>query len=127
MNFLIKMLGGYTKDEVLTEAVKHLYNTIGAEDILKEEGGQWTFTGKPVEDAMRKLLISEAQVFIKSRLWKVIQLDVKYQANKKMFEEAVSQMDMVMGKSWVYVLDCMKTRLESLNKGKGMFNAKNIK
>lgn len=119
---LIKLLGGYTEDEVLTEVVKELYNTIGADDVLKEEQGQWTITGKPVDEGVRKLLISEASIFLKTRLWTVLQNDIKYRANKMMFEKSKTEMDLVAGKLWLYTLDSFKTRLESLTKGKGTFN-----
>lgn len=122
-NKLIKLLGGYTKDEVLTRAVKKLYNTIGSEDILREEMGQWTINGKPINDAIKKLLVSEAQIFLKSRLWQVLQTDIKYRANKVMFEKAQTEQDLIAGKLWLYTIDSIKTRLESLVKGSGRFNS----
>src|SRR3990167_96885 len=122
-NKLIKLLGGYTKDEVLTRAVKKLYNTIGSEDILREEMGQWTINGKPINDAIKKLLVSEAQIFLKSRLWQVLQTDIKYRANKVMFEKAQTEQDLIAGKLWLYTIDSIKTRLESLEKGSGRFNS----
>jgi len=122
-NKLIKLLGGYTKDEVLTRAVKKLYNTIGSEDILREEMGQWTINGKPINDAIKKLLVSEAQIFLKSRLWQVLHTDIKYRANKVMFEKAQTEQDLIAGKLWLYTIDSIKTRLESLVKGSGRFNS----
>ena len=122
-NKLIKLLGGYTKDEVLTRAVKKLYNTIGSEDILREEMGQWTINGKPINDAIKKLLVSEAQIFLKSRLWQGLQTDIKYRANKVMFEKAQTEQDLIAGKLWLYTIDSIKTRLESLVKGSGRFNS----
>ena len=115
------------KEKVLTKTVAHLFNTIGAEDILREEDGVWYSEGKPMDDGIKKLLISEAQIFLKSRLWRVLSADIKHQANKRMFIEAKDLLDMIMGKSWLYVLDAMKTRLESLEKGRGIYNTKNIK
>lgn len=114
--WLIKKLGGYHKDEVLTEAVKHLYNTIGADDILKIEGQFWTIAGEEIDEATKRLLISEANIFLNTRLWKVLQIDIKYKANKKMFLESQSELDLVAGKLWQYTLDCISTRLKQLTK-----------
>jgi hypothetical protein len=123
MDKLIRLLGGYTKDEVLTTAVKELYNTIGADDILKEDGSlQWTIGNRLMAEAEKKQLIAEAQIFLKSKLWKVLQADIKYQANKRMFEKAQTDMDLIAGKLWLYTLNCFKTRLESLDGGRGVFN-----
>lgn len=115
------------KEKVLTKTVKQLFNTIDVEDILREENGVWFVEDKPLNEGEKKLLIAEAQTFLKSRLWRVLKTDVKYQANKRMFEESKDNFDMVMGKSWLYVLDCIKTRLESLGKERGIFNSKSIK
>lgn len=123
--FLIEILGGYTKDQILTEAVKDLYNTISKDDILQEGSrGEWLVADRPIIEGEKKLLISEAQIFIHSRLWKVLQTDIKYQSNKKMFEDSKTEYDLIAGKMTLYLLDIIKTRLESLNKERGIFNSK---
>jgi hypothetical protein len=120
--FLIKLLGGYHKDEVLQEIVKDLYTTIGADDILKEIQGVWFVGDKPLQEEEKKLIIAEAQIFINTKLWKILQLDVKYRANLKMFEQSKTETDLIAGKLWLFTLDCFKTRIKSLSKGKGTFN-----
>lgn len=120
---LIKLLGGYTKDEVLTEAVKDLFNTIGADDILQEKGGVWMVGGKAMNDGEKNLLISQASSLMGMKLWKVLQEDIKFLANQRMFLRSQSQMDLIAGKLWLYTLDSIKTRLESLSKGSGRFNS----
>ena len=122
LNKIIRLLGGIPKDEVLTEAVKHLYNTIGADDILKENNGVWTFKGKTLSDAMKKLLIAEAQGFFKSKLWEVLQNDIKYKSNQLMFEKSKTEQDLIAGKLWLFTLDSFNTRLKSLDRGTGRFN-----
>lgn len=119
--YLIKLLGGYCKDEVLTEAVKELYNTIGQEDILQEEpDGKFRFLDKTMTDADKQRIVVEAREFTKTLLWKVLQIDVKYQANKMMFLEAENEIQITAGKLWLYTLDCFKTRLNSLSKQSGI-------
>jgi hypothetical protein len=123
---LIKILGGYTsvedclenmdKEQVLTEAVKHLYNTIGSDDILKQANGTWTFLGKEITPEILKLLTAESRQLLSSRIWKVIESDIKYQANLQMFLKSKSEMDLTAGKLWLYVLDAIKTRLNTLSK-----------
>lgn len=107
---------------VLQEGVKDLFNTLGKNDILEEKDGKWIISGKEVTDAEKKTLIAEAQSFTRMRLWKVLQADVKYKANKLMYEQSKSEMDLIAGKLWLYTLDCFRTRLESLDKGKGNLN-----
>ena len=134
--WLITKLGGFTdiddaikrindsedKHKILTLAVKDLYNTILKDDILTEINGTWYSKGKPIDDAIRKVLIAEAEVFKNSKLWKVLQDDIKYQSNKKMFIDSLNVDDMIAGKLWLLTLDTFKTRLNSLQKGSGKFN-----
>ena len=121
-DWLIKLLGGYTEEdfaqEVLNERVNDLFNTIGPEDILQVKDGVWTVQGKKMNEAQQKMLISEAQLFLDSGLWKTLKIDIKYRANKKMFEESKSTADLVGGKLWLYTLDCFTTRMKSIAKGK---------
>ncbi len=139
---LIHILGGYVtakeaieaveakneRRELLTAAVKRLYNTIGADDILHvNEAGQWLLEGKQMEEAFKKILVAEAEQFTKTSLWRVLQMDIKYQANKKMFTTSTDPSQMDVGKSWTYILDAIKTRLNSLSEGKGVFNSKSGK
>ena len=118
----IKLLGGYNKDEVLSECVKELYNTISSDDILKEEMGVWFVGDRVLKDNEKNILISEATQLMNSKLWKYLTDDIKYNANKLMFEKSKSIDDLIIGKSWLYVLDQIKTRLQSLSNGRGNYN-----
>ena len=115
------------KVKVLTDTVKHLFNTIGPEDILREEEGAWFYQDKSLSEPEKQLLISEAKILMGMKLWKVLRRDVLHQANKRMFTESTDLFDLTIGKGWLYVLDCLKTRLESMCKGKAIFNTKNFK
>ena len=111
------------RERVLTESVAKLYNTIGSKDILHvDEKGQWIFQGKIVDRKIYELLIAEVRTLEKMKLWKILETDIKYQANRMMFTESKSENDLIVGKLWLYTFDCMKTRLESLKQGKGSFN-----
>lgn len=122
MDWLIKKLGGYTKDEILNEVVARQFSTISYQDILREEGLDWYFQDNKILEAEKKLLIAEASQFLNTRLWKVLKTDIRYQANKIMFEKAKTELDMTAGKLWLYTLDCLETRLKSMKGESGRFN-----
>ena len=138
-SWLIVKLGGYAtirdlvesvpagdeKRQLLTEAIRKHFNTIGPDDILKvHTSGQWLFMGKALDDGIKRLIIAEASQFLQTRLWAVLQADIKYQANKKMFLTASKPEDVDNGKFWLYILDAIRTRLNSLHEGSGTFNNK---
>lgn len=135
---LIEKLGGFTdieeaieslsdtkiKHRLLTRAVKRHFNTLGPDDILKEaEGGQWMFERRPLSKQEVNLLKAETAQLLEMRLWKVLQADIKYQANRKMFLLSETDADLVAGKLWVYTLDAFHTRLKSITKGGAQFNS----
>lgn len=134
--WLIIKLGGYPdidsllkvvdkhedKNKILTEAVKHLFNTIGLGDILHEEGKSWVYGNKQLPESQQKLLVAEAKSFLSMRLWRVLQDDIKYQLNNRMFIRSEGEMDLIAGKIGLFILDALKTRLNSLTKESGKFN-----
>lgn len=138
-SLIIRKLGGFTdvddalesisdskeKYRILTLTVKRLFNTIGPEDILKvHDTGQWMFQGKPLNDAQKNLLIAEATQFLESKLWDILQNDIKYQSNRKMFLLSQKNEDLIAGKLWLLFLDVFKTRLQSMKQGSASFNNK---
>lgn len=129
--WIIEKLGGYPdfdaviesiKDKdsaernvILTLAVKRLYNTIGPDDILKiHEHGEMIFQGRHLSAGEVEMLQAEAKQFYKSRLWKVLQAELQYQANKKLYLDSRSENDIVAGKLWKFTIDAINTRVKKL-------------
>lgn len=113
--WLIEILGGYySKSETLTAVVADLFNTVGPEDILREENGKLLFEGRVLTDGEANLLKAEAAALMKSRLWKVLEREMQYQANKRMYVDSKSELDLIAGKLMVYHLDIMRTRMKKL-------------
>lgn len=106
-----------TKNLILTEAIKHLFNTVSADDILKENlDGTIKFEDKILPSSYSQDLREQAKLLPNLLLWKVLQADIKYQLNKKMFEESLITEDVMWGKLLIYLNDIIKTRIEKLQK-----------
>lgn len=104
-----------SKAFVLSEAVKHLYHAIGADDILhQEKNGIWLFRGKPLTSVEVSQLREEANYLRGMKLWHVIKLDIRYQLGKKMFEDARVKDDIVWGQLLTYLDDIVRTRLQNM-------------
>ena len=137
-NKIIKILGGFTEDtlreastemllealksqtdetskrKILAEAVKHLWSSVTADDILRNDGKGWTFEGLPITNSEFASVREEAQRFLSMRLWKVLQKDIRYQVGKKMFEQARHPDDVLWGQLITFLNDVIETRLRSL-------------
>lgn len=102
-----------TKNMILSEAVSHLFNTITVEDVLKENpDGTLQFEGKTLDASRKKDLKEQAELLPNLLLWKVIQKDIQYQINRKLYNEANITTDMLWGKLILYYNDIIKTRIE---------------
>lgn len=137
-NFIIKKLGGYPsikeaiddireqedKHRILSLAVKDLFNTIGPEDILKQDvDGKWLFGNKVLSKGQVDAIKGDVKYLLTSMLWKVLQKDVKHQANRKMYILGKTDLDFIAGKMFLYTLDAIKTRLNSIEKGSGNYSS----
>lgn len=143
--WLIEKLGGYvdidsaieaiatTNDrearrKILTLAVKRLFNTIGPDDILRaQQDGTWLYQGKQLNKEIQKILAGQAKSFIDSDLWKILQVDIKHQANKKMYIEAEDHEAVGFGKMWMFTLDALRTRLTSMAEDSALYNNKAVR
>ena len=127
---IIKLLGGFSsvdeailhiknindedkKAELLREAVKKLYNVVGPEEILKQEGNTLVFKDRPLTEAEVKQLVDEAQHLQRMKLWFYLKRDVRYQLGRKMFEEARVKEDMLWGQLSTFLWDVIQTRLKN--------------
>lgn len=143
-NWLIEKLGGYTsaeqairsaggyltiqeainaiekkdaveRNKILTLAVKKLFNTIGADDILHQRAdGEWVSSGKVLTQAQKELLKAEAAQLLSMSLWKILETDILYQVNKKMYLLSENDLHVVTAKFWLYTFDAMRTKLKQI-------------
>lgn len=103
------------KHKILTEAVKKLYNTISADDILQQNiDGTWTFQGRPLTGVEITNLKEEASAIKGMKLWYVIKQDIRYQLGKKCFEEANVIDDLVWGKLITFLDDIIRNRIKKM-------------
>jgi len=105
------------RNKVLSLSVKKLFNTVGKDDILKRyvQGNmeQWWFEGKLLSPEEVKSLKREAESFRAMRLYKVLDMECRYQANKKMHEaQTLSQLE--SAKLLIWTWDVIKSRLREM-------------
>ena len=102
------------KHELLTEAVKHLYNAIDIDDLLQLVNGQMHFQDRPLTPEEVGQIKEEAKQAKQMKLWQVLEKDVLYQLNKKMFHDSKITADLIWGKLGLFLFDVIRTRLKNL-------------
>ena len=115
IKFLREIDDADLKREILTEAVKKLYNTIGPDDILQQNfDGTWIFQGRPITQTEVEQLRAEARVILGMKLWRVIKMDIRYQIGKKIWEEAKCVDDILWGQLITWMDDVIRNRLQKM-------------
>ena len=97
--------------------LKDVFNTISHEDLLKITGTNvWTHKGVPLTPAEITQLREEATFFQNSRLWEILENELRYHAQKTMYEKSQTPQDIVAGKLLLYLVDVVKTKLHEMTK-----------
>lgn len=105
------------KNALLTEAVKKLFNTISADDVLHQnDKGEWIFLKNTLTLMELKQMQGEAEFLMRSRLWRVMRVEIRHQLNKKLYEEARITEDVLWGKLLMWYADVERTVLTKLRK-----------
>ena len=94
--------------------VKRLFNLITEEDLLTvNENGQVTYHGRILDPETLVQLRSEADIFEKSIIWKILMNEVHYVAQQRI-NESVSDYQMVGPKAVFFVEDVARKKLAQL-------------
>jgi len=72
--------------------------------------------GKPMPDENFEQLKADARTFRDSAIWQVIQNEIKFAANKRMFERSQTTDDILFGKVMLYVIDIINKKLQNIAK-----------
>lgn len=127
-NYIIRKLGGFpdvpscidhimktgdlkAENQLLSASVKHLLNTISADEIFQQRGVTWYFENKPLSLDQVTGLKNEARFFEKTFLCKVLDTKIKYISNKKI-HEATNLSELLVAKSILYTWDIVKDALK---------------
>ena len=106
----LESLSDEEKGSILSQTVAKLFNTIGKEDTLRKVEGQWFLGDKELRPEQVRLVQSEIEQFRKMSLYHILDLEVRYHANKKMAEaQDLRQLD--AAKMIQYTWDVLKSRL----------------
>ena len=97
--------------------VKDLFNTIDENDILTEKpGGKVIYQGVEMSGEMISQLRHDAQTFGESVLWEVLNKEIKYLANLRMFEIGKTDEDLLAGKCILWTLKVINGKIKELSK-----------
>lgn len=87
---------------LITKLTKHLLVYVSDEQLLQEINRKWILGKNALSQEEAMLLREEAQALKESLLWKMMQQELTWLSNQKMFEHARTENDMIFGKAMLY-------------------------
>jgi len=113
LRVLLLKAGEQERQEILSQAIETIFNTIGKDDILKQENGALLFKGNALNAQQVNALRVEANGILKSKMWAILVYDLKYEGNKKE-DEAVTLFQLESAKLLKYLAHIMLKRLNEV-------------
>lgn len=105
------------KTRILNWCLKHLFNTITADDIIRfsEDNKQVMLRGEIADEATIKTLKGEAKTFDTSLLWIYLTEYMKNDSNQRMFKKATSMDDVTFAKAVLHTVEVQQEIIDKLN------------
>lgn len=94
---------------------KHLYNGITEDDILRLEGRQLIHKGVALSPEQKSSIIMQAGELKSNNALIAILQDLKYTANKKIFDDSESVEDIIAAKMALWVIDLIEKKIVNLS------------
>lgn len=94
-----------------------LFHHIKEEEVLRmNRKGVMFYEGKELTTQGKKSVAEGAKTILILDAWNAVLNDMRYLANKRMFDEATSIDDMLFGKAMLYTLSVMEKKMKNLSK-----------
>lgn len=95
--------------------LKHLFNTVTADEILRHNGKEFIIGGHKLSEAEARDIISGARAMKQMTVWQLISKEMKHEANKDIYEKSSTIDDIIFGKAILYSIDVIESKLNKLS------------
>jgi len=96
--------------------LRHLFNAVTEDDILRYENSKMTFRGDVVNQATLKELVNGAQALQKLNTHKMLMQEMKYVANKRIYQYSKTNDDILFGKAMLLTIDILEKKIDNISK-----------
>lgn len=95
--------------------ITDVFNTVTEDDILRIKSlNTWEHKGKELTEGQVKALRSEAEMFSKSGLWKILKSELLWLAHQSGYVKSKTEEDQVAAKLLEYLVDVIDTKLNKM-------------
>jgi len=100
--------------EKLNLITKDLFNNKKEKDCLRTIGGKLSYNGKILDNKQRDTIISQAKEIRNMDLYVLLMGEMEFLANKKLYYESETEIDILFGKAALWVVDILKRKVDNL-------------
>ncbi len=99
------------------KVLQDLFNAVTENDILFQPKGSKDlyYRGKKLSPEIRAKMISDANLLKTMDLWSILLDCMKYEANKKIFNEAIDGDSLIFPKAMLYTVDIFQKKVDNLS------------
>ena len=106
----------FLRKKLINTATRHLFKHLTSDDILRvNDQNGIMYKGKPLSREQLAMLSRDAQTFRNSTLWQILSDEMKFHANKRIFENSNTMEDTISGKMLLYYINLAEEKLEKLS------------
>ncbi len=91
-----------------------LFNAVTEDDFLQAVGPDLYIGKEKLGEGNKRELTNAARTLKGMELWKLLMKQMKYAANKRMYTESNTELDIYFGKAMLYNVDVMEQKIDKL-------------
>ena len=104
------------KNRILNFLLKHLFNAVTEDDVMTVVNGR-LYIGKILQSQENlSAYASQARTMKELLLWEQMIKEMKFAANRSMYENSKTNEDIIFGKAALWIIDVMETKVNKLSK-----------
>jgi hypothetical protein len=103
------------KHKILNLVIKHLFNGVTEQDVLKVVNGKMYHRGTALPAKYVESITSSARLIRELDVYKHVMTDTQYAANKRMYIDGTNADDILFGKAMLYCLEVIDLKFKNLS------------
>jgi len=114
---MINKLKTYLQKRFIKYLAHNLFNVIDEDDILNIKApGVMYLKGRKLDSERVERLKNDASLYKESTIWYVLRNELRYQANRRMYERSHNESDILAGKIMLYITDIIESKIDKISK-----------
>lgn len=104
------------RTRILNFILKHLFNTITEEDILKVFNGKMYTNNTELSKQDSRSVVTGAATIKSLLTWELLIKEMKHLSNERIYKHSTNEHDLIFGKAMLYTISILESKIDKLSK-----------